>query len=227
MTVEKTKKETTKNNNRKKTKKGNAKKSSNTSLTPQQEKFVQALFSGLSQRDSYKAAYNAGNMKDTTIDSKAAVLAKQDKIKERLDKLQEHFQVLMENRLNVNKAWVMERLKEIADSNILDLLEIDEKEMFVGVDKKTFKPITSKYGTIRMFPSKDVARTKYNAVSGVKAGKYGLEFKYYDKPKALELIGKELGMFKEKVENENISMSYEEYIQKCAEEAKKEIESYD
>jgi len=36
-------------------------------LTPKQEKFVQGLFSGLSQREAYKQAYNAVNMKDTTI----------------------------------------------------------------------------------------------------------------------------------------------------------------
>ena len=36
-------------------------------LTPKQEKFVQALISGMSQREAYKEAYNAANMKNEVI----------------------------------------------------------------------------------------------------------------------------------------------------------------
>lgn len=219
--MEKGKKET----NKKDTRKGNVKKSTVTSLTPQQDKFVEGLYMGLSQREAYKTAYNCENMKESTIDAKASALAKQDKIRERLEKLQEHFQVIMENRLNVNKEWVMKRLIDIADSNILDLLEIEEEEFFAGVDKTTFTPVMKKYGTVRILPSKNIARTKYNAVSGIKQGRHGIEIKFYDKTKAIELIGKELGMFKDLVENENINMSYEEYVEKCAEEAKLKAEA--
>jgi phage terminase small subunit len=218
--MENGKKETKKKSTQKSSKKGNAKKSTVTSLTPQQEKFVNGLYMGLSQREAYKAAYNCENMKDNVIDAKASALAKQDKIMVRLEKLQEHFQVIMENRLNVNKEWVMKRLIDIADSNILDLLEIEEEEFFAGVDKTNFTPIMKKYGTVRILPSNGIAKTKYNAVSGIKQGRHGVEIKFYDKTKAIELIGKELGMFKDHVENENINMSYEEYVEKCAEEAK-------
>ena len=40
-------------------------------LTPKQEMFVQALIAGKSQREAYKEAYNATNMKDETIDVRA------------------------------------------------------------------------------------------------------------------------------------------------------------
>ena len=40
-------------------------------LTPKQEAFVQALIAGKSQREAYKEAYNAANMKDETIDVRA------------------------------------------------------------------------------------------------------------------------------------------------------------
>jgi phage terminase small subunit len=57
-------------------------------LTPKQEKFVRELIKSKSQREAYKAAYNASRMKDVTIDRKACGLFKQDNIRARYDELQ-------------------------------------------------------------------------------------------------------------------------------------------
>ncbi|HBC94826.1 MAG TPA: hypothetical protein DCZ10_18490 [Pelotomaculum sp.] len=57
-------------------------------ITIKQEKFVQGLFAGLSQRDAYKEAFNTTNMKEKTIDEKACLLAGRDKIRARLEELQ-------------------------------------------------------------------------------------------------------------------------------------------
>ena len=86
-------------------------------LTPKQEKFVQGLIKGLSQREAYKQSYNAGNMKPATIDNKAYALYKKDEIRARYDELQEEHK---------NKAlWTREDavndliwLKEQAKSDI-------------------------------------------------------------------------------------------------------------
>lgn len=56
-------------------------------LTAKQEKFVQNLVKGMSQREAYKNSYNASNMKDNVIDNKACALFKQDEIRVRYDKL--------------------------------------------------------------------------------------------------------------------------------------------
>ena len=45
-------------------------------LTPKQEKFVQGLFSGLSQRQAYRESYSAENMSDKVLDNKASLLYK-------------------------------------------------------------------------------------------------------------------------------------------------------
>lgn len=58
-------------------------------LTPKQEKFVQALIAGKSQREAYKEAYNATRMKDATIDSKAYLLFNKDYIRARYNELLE------------------------------------------------------------------------------------------------------------------------------------------
>jgi phage terminase small subunit len=56
-------------------------------LTAKQEKFVQNLISGMSQRQAYKDAYNAENMKDETIDVRACELFNTGKIKVRYQEL--------------------------------------------------------------------------------------------------------------------------------------------
>ena len=56
-------------------------------LTVKQEKFVQNIVSGMSQRQAYKDAYNAENMKDETIDVRACELFNESKIKVRYQEL--------------------------------------------------------------------------------------------------------------------------------------------
>lgn len=62
-------------------------------LTAKQERFIQNVVSGMSQREAYKNAYNAKNMKDETIDVQASKLFNSDKVsiryQELMDKLQD------------------------------------------------------------------------------------------------------------------------------------------
>ena len=57
------------------------------SLTTKQELFIQGLIKGYSQREAYKMAYEADNMKNESIDVKASNLFKQDKIRLRYEEL--------------------------------------------------------------------------------------------------------------------------------------------
>jgi len=57
------------------------------------EKFVQSLITGMSQRKSYREAFKQSTRwKDETVDSKASVLAKDDKVLARYRELQEQAQ---------------------------------------------------------------------------------------------------------------------------------------
>lgn len=58
-------------------------------LTAKQERFVQNIVSGMSQRQAYKEAYNAEKMKDETIDVRACELFNMSKIKVRYQELME------------------------------------------------------------------------------------------------------------------------------------------
>lgn len=81
-------------------------------LTSKQEKYVQGLVAGLSQRKAYREAYDSDNMKDNTVDVKASNLLKQDKIRARhLFLLNEHKEKAMWTREeSVNTLrWLIER----------------------------------------------------------------------------------------------------------------------
>lgn len=64
-------------------------------LTQRQEKFVQGLVAGLSQRKAYKEAYNAQKMADSTIDSRASKLLKEYKVNTRYRELLKSFQTVL------------------------------------------------------------------------------------------------------------------------------------
>lgn len=56
-------------------------------LTQKQERFCQNIVSGMSQSDAYRDAYQNTKMSDKTIWEKASVLAKKDKVRERIEEL--------------------------------------------------------------------------------------------------------------------------------------------
>ena len=85
------------------------------SLTSKQEKFIQALVAGKSQRQAYKEAYNAAKMKDETIDVRACELLKNSKVKARYDQLlEEHKNKALYTREEMvnDLIWIKEKAKE-------------------------------------------------------------------------------------------------------------------
>lgn len=87
------------------------KRQNKSALTIKQEKYVQGLFAGLSQREAYKQAYNCENMTDKSVDEVACVLANDLKIKSRLNELQEQFT----KTSMVTKEYVISKLVDVAE----------------------------------------------------------------------------------------------------------------
>lgn len=82
----------------------------NNRLTQQQEAFVVALVSGKNQREAYIEAYpKAANWKTGSVDSKASLLFKQEKIQKKYDEL------LFEYKEHVKYAAFYDRDKAISD----------------------------------------------------------------------------------------------------------------
>lgn len=80
-------------------------------LTPKQEKFVQGLFVGLSQRKAWKEAFPDDKSGDATIDNNASNLAKENEIIMRLKELQDE----VKSKNIVTVEYVLEGLKEVKE----------------------------------------------------------------------------------------------------------------
>jgi phage terminase small subunit len=170
-------------------------------LTIKQEKYVQGLFAGLSQREAYKQAYPCKNMSDKTIDEKACILAKNGKVRARLDDLTEE----LKSRNMVTVEKVLAELAKVGFSNGSDFARVVEKEYAEEIkdeDGNVTGEKVHKYKTVDVIPTEQLDDDKLAAIAGIKATEKGIEVKTNDKMKALELMGKYLGMFTDKNEIE-------------------------
>lgn len=82
-------------------------------LTPKQERFIQNIVSGMSQREAYKDAYNAENMKDETIDVQASKLFNNNKVSIRYKELMEELKDNAIMTATERMIWLTEVVKGI------------------------------------------------------------------------------------------------------------------
>lgn len=85
-----------------------------TLLTPKREAYVQNLIKGMSQREAYKAAFNASRMKDSTIDSNASRLLSDSKVAARYDELQNEVVKASQAAAVASATEVLEEITSIA-----------------------------------------------------------------------------------------------------------------
>lgn len=106
-------------------------------LTSKQQKFVELSFSGLSDLDAYRQAYDCSAMTDATIKRKAVELAHAPLVTAKIRQLQDKRDSQSTLAANLTRDWITRRIMKIADkgekeSNQLRALELLGKH--VGID---------------------------------------------------------------------------------------------
>lgn len=86
-------------------------------LTLKQEKYVQELIKGKSQREAYKAAYNAKNTSDKAIDVEASQLLKTGKVKTRYNELMDKREQRFLNSMVMIDEGIMGKIAEHLDEH--------------------------------------------------------------------------------------------------------------
>ena len=89
-------------------------------LTSKQEKFVEELIKGKSQREAYKAAYNTSRLKNASIDSLACRLLKSPKVKLRYEELKSKAESKTGNGAIKMRAFIIAQLQDIASGKAKD-----------------------------------------------------------------------------------------------------------
>lgn len=123
-------------------------------------------------RAGYKAKY---------ADSQAYKLLDNPEIKDYIDKRMADRQ----KRTEITQDVVLEELRRIALAKPTDFFQVEDM---------------GQYKQVNIVPTKDIPEDKVGAIAAIKQGANGIEVKLHDRLKALELIGRHLGMFKDKVE---------------------------
>lgn len=108
-------------------------------------------------------------------------------------------------RTEITQDMVLRELAIIAFSNAADYASVVEKQATVEVEG-TVVPLFDEEGNPQMYRTvepvltSDLTEDQKKALAVIKKGRDGFEVKPYDKVRALELLGKHLGMFTEKVD---------------------------
>lgn len=158
-------------------------------LTEKQEKFVIELLKGKSQREAYKASYNAANMKDKTIDDKASLLWRKDEIKKRYEELRSE---LMKGDIDDAasiRRMIIEQEKAIVKTHLGDLVTLEIAEDGVGM------VAMPRPENIRNFDMRAVQELRYDS-------RGNLILKLYDKQAAINTLRELYGIANEEGDKE-------------------------
>lgn len=145
-------------------------------MTEKQKIFADEYLIDLNATRAYRKAYPSVKKDETAAQAGSRMLRNvkvAEYIAERMQARQE--------RTEITQDRVLEELAAIAFARATDYAEVKDDQVII----------------------KDTAGLSENqikAIAGIKQGKFGIEVKLNDKEKALELLGRHLGMFKDRVE---------------------------
>ena len=138
-------------------------------LTPKQKRFVDEYMVDL---NATAAARRAGYSEKT-----AEVIGYENLRKPQIMAAIQERQGELQGKLEITQERVLEELAAIAFANGTDFVTITQA------------------GLINVKATSDVPKDKLPAIAGIKYNQLGIEIKLHDKVRALELLGKHLGVF--------------------------------
>ena len=166
-------------------------------MTDAQKRFCNEYLIDLNATRAYKVAYSRCK-KDETANAASSRMLRNVKVQEYISEKQRE----IEKRTEVTQDMVIKELANIAFFNIKNIYNGNGTLKAVkDIDEETIRAISSvkvlqKAGAMKINIDMD---GKDNEVPIEHIQEQTIEFKTNDKVKALELLGKHLGMFKEKV----------------------------
>lgn len=179
-------------------------------LTDKQKRFCEEYLIDL---NATQAAIRAG-YSPKTAEQTASRLLRNVKVQEYIAKRQKE----LSRSTEVTQERVIRELALIAFSNATDYARVVEKKMKIEVNgvlvdalDEDGNPIM--YRTVEPVLTEELTDDQKRVLAVIKKGRDGLEVRPCSKEKALELLGRHLGMFKDKVELDtdielNITVDY-------------------
>ena len=149
-------------------------------MTKKQKIFADEYLIDLNATRAYRVAYPSIK-KDEAAAVNGSKLLRNTKVQEYIsERMQERQQ-----RTEVTQDMVVKELAAIAFARATDYVEIRNN----GV-----------CSTVVIKPTEDLSDQQTRAIAGIKEGANGIEIKLNDKEKALELLGRHLGMWNDRLD---------------------------
>ncbi len=172
-------------------------------ITEKQKRFADEWLVDLNGTRAYKVAYPSVK-KDETAKAAASRLLTNVNVKAYIQERQKE----REKRTEITQDRVLHELALIAFAKASDYARVVEKDAMVEVDGNMVPVLDEdgnqvKYRTVEPILTDELTEDQKKAIAVIKKGRDGFEIKPYSKIQALELLGKHLGMFTEKVEVKN------------------------
>jgi len=148
-------------------------------MTEAQKVFCDEYLVDLNATRAYKVAYprvKKQRVAESAGNRLLSIVEVKNYIQERIEE--------RKKRTEVTQDMVINELKAIAFANATSFVNIQD-------------------GCVIIDDTKDLKENTKKAIVGIKEGKNGIEVKMADKMQALEMLGRHLGMFKEKIELTN------------------------
>lgn len=169
-------------------------------LTAKQQRFCDEYLIDL---NATQAAIRAG-YSPKTAEQLAYQLLQKTSVQNHISELQKK----REKRTEITQDSVLHELALIAFAKASDYARVVEKDAMVEVDGNMVPVLDEdgnqvKYRTVEPILTEELTEDQKKAIAVIKKGRDGFEIKPYSKIQALELLGKHLGMFTDKVEVKN------------------------
>ena len=181
-------------------------------LTANQEKFVQELIKGKSQREAYRIAYPKSlNWTDNAVDVNASKMFNNAKVQLRYNEINDRLIKEAEDECIVEAKDVLKELGRIAFADVTDyanIVTVPRTQSVWNEDLGEYetKEVPERYDQIVVLKDTvDLKKHQSSAIKSIKQGRHGIELELYPNDRSLELLGRTLKMFTESVEVKDVS----------------------
>ena len=190
-------------------------------MTEKQKIFADEYLIDLNATRAYRVAYPSVK-KDETAASAAARMLRNVKVAKYITERMEDRQ----KRTEITQDMVLQELAAIAFSKASDYAKVVEKQATAEVNGNIV-PLVGEdgapilYRTVELELTENLTEEQQRALGTIKKGRDGLEQKPCDKVKALELLGRHLGMWNDKINVEGQVEAKNPFADLTTEELKK------
>lgn len=154
-------------------------------LTPKQMRFVDEwLIDFNGKQAAIRAGYSA-----KTAEATAARLLRNVKVQAEISRRQKDLQ----RRTEISQDRVVKELARVAFADVADYVQVETRIINRGDIEVPLELAVHK-------ETAELSADQRAAIASIKQGANGIEIKLHDKIKALELLGRHIGMFNDKLE---------------------------